>query len=77
MDADRGNTLVTERMLWTGDFGPHTSIVGNLIRPALSGLEQEFYRFYYDQHLNRNGREYFHGCQGSCRLLLSSRLRPK
>lgn len=59
-DSDRNNPVVSERLRWPDYMGPDSGIVGLSSARLFQGFsEDEFYRFYTDQHLNRNGREYF------------------
>lgn len=60
LDGDRGSPVVSERQQWAEEFGPKCKIVGISSARLFAGFpEDEFLRFYSDQHLNRNGREYF------------------
>lgn len=60
MPEERANDFVRERLPWMTIFGPGTRVVGVPPAQLFAGMsEQDFYRHYYDQHLNRNGREYF------------------
>ena len=60
IDSDRGAQFVIERMDWSKPLGMPVTVLG--IPPALlfkDMRDDEFQRFYVDQHLNRNGRKYF------------------
>jgi hypothetical protein len=60
IDRDRGASVMRERLYWPDLFGPETYMAGIPSALLFEGFsDEEFYRFYEDQHLNRNGREYF------------------
>jgi hypothetical protein len=58
--SERGQTVVRERMDWTKILGHGVRIVGVPSGALFRGVpDSEFYRFYEDEHLNRNGQELF------------------
>jgi hypothetical protein len=60
LDGDRGSAVMRERLYWPSLFGPDTYMVGVPSALLFRGFsDDEFYRFYADQHFNRNGREYY------------------
>lgn len=60
MPEERANEFVQERLRWMDIFGPDTRVVGVAPARLFAGMsEEDLYLHYYDQHLNRNGREYF------------------
>jgi hypothetical protein len=62
LDKDRGSKVMRERLYWPDLFGPDTYLAGVPSASLFEGLsDDEILRFYADQHLNRNGREYFTG----------------
>jgi hypothetical protein len=59
-DLDRNRDVVEERLLWTDYLGANARIAGVSSTRLFPGFsDEEFYRFYSDQHFNRNGSEYF------------------
>lgn len=60
MPEERDNNFVQERLPWMELFGPGTRVIGVAPARLFAGMsEEDLYLHYYDQHLNRNGREYF------------------
>jgi hypothetical protein len=60
LDGDRGSSVMRERLHWPDLFGPDTRMVGIPSARLFHGFsDEEFYRFYADQHLNQNGRKYY------------------
>lgn len=57
---ERGHTTVHERMFWPDVMGVSMTIIGVPTATLFSGVpDSRFYHFFYDQHMNINGKELF------------------
>jgi hypothetical protein len=62
LGSEIGQTIVQERIFWPDVFGAATRIIGVPSSVLFEGLASpQIEKFYMDDHLNRNGREYFTG----------------
>jgi hypothetical protein len=60
IDADHGSPIVRERVDWSQYLGMKVDVLGIPSAVLFQNVtDQEFYRFYVDQHLNLNGRRYY------------------
>ena len=60
MASEKGETTVWEREYWPQTLGEDIPIVGVPSATLFAGLsDQQFYYFYADEHLNRNGQQRF------------------
>ena len=59
-DNEKGLTVVRERLYWPAVFGPDTKMAGIPSATLFQGVsDEDFYRFYLDEHFNTNGRRYY------------------
>lgn len=57
---ERGEAFVNEQAVWSQAFGMPAAVIGISSQRLFGAMnDQEFYRYYYDDHLNRNGSELF------------------
>jgi hypothetical protein len=57
---ERGQAVVAEQADWSQAFGTHATVIGVSSRRLFGAMsDHDFYRYYYDEHLNRNGSELF------------------
>lgn len=60
IDADHDSPVVRERADWSKYLGMPVTVLGIPSAVLFQNMtDQEFYRFYVDQHLNLNGRKYY------------------
>ena len=57
---EHGQAAISEQADWSHAFGTHATVVGVSSQRLFGAMsDEEFYRYYYDDHLNRNGSELF------------------
>lgn len=58
--SEMHSTVVEERQDWSEFFGFHVPLVGIPMEILFKKMhENQVYLYYYDEHLNKNGNEYF------------------
>jgi hypothetical protein len=59
-DSERGSNVVPERMYWPDVVGMPAPIIGLPSAELFADMPAAtFYHYYFDQHLNMNGKEFF------------------
>lgn len=57
---ERGQAVISEQAVWSQAFGTRVTVIGVSSQQLFGAMnDEEFYRYYYDDHLNRNGSELF------------------
>jgi len=58
--SERGSAVISQQADWSQAFGTPVTVVGMSSQQLFRGMsDAQFYRYYYDEHLNRNGSELF------------------
>ncbi len=59
-DSERESTVVPERMYWPDVVGVSAPVIGIPSAELFPGMPKEtFLHYYFDQHLNKNGKDHF------------------